>query len=132
VTGLPTDGNLYLAGGLTRVYSGEILTAAQLTSLLFKPTFGLFGTSSSFTYAVSDPSGTRASGTAALTIAPDNLSPVTIPASLTVAENSGASHRDCCTDRSQFLSSAVERDRNGLTDGWIGLSRRWRHRCHRG
>src|SRR5258708_3809089 len=89
VTGLPTDGTVLLSDGLTAVYVGETLTVAQLTSLMFKPTFGVFGQSSTFTYKVTDPSGVSAVGSATLAIGPDILPPVTVSASLTVAENSG-------------------------------------------
>ncbi|HET9849835.1 MAG TPA: hypothetical protein VFR68_14925, partial [Candidatus Dormibacteraeota bacterium] len=87
VTALPTDGTIYLADGVTKIYIGEVLTVAQLTTLLFKPTSGLFGTSSTFTYKVTDPSGTSATGSATLSIAPDSVPPVTTATSLTVAEN---------------------------------------------
>ena len=89
VTGLPTDGTVFLSDGVTRVFVGERLTVTQLTSLLFQPTNGLFGTSSSFTYSVTDPSGTKATGSATLTIGPDIMPPVTTAAMLSVAANSG-------------------------------------------
>ncbi len=57
VTGLPTDGTVYLADGVTAVTSGEILTVAQLTGLTFEPASGVYSQSSQFTYSVSDPSG---------------------------------------------------------------------------
>src|SRR5260370_1017757 len=87
VTGLPTDGTVYLSDGVTPVYHGETLSAAQLTGLMFKPTVGLFGTTSTLTYTVTDPSGARASGLATLAIGADTMPPVTTSASLTVAEN---------------------------------------------
>src|SRR5216683_2354047 len=91
VTGaLPTDGTVYLADGVTAVTSGEILTVAQLIGLTFKPTSGVFSQSSTFIYTVTDPSGLSASGSATLAIGPDTTPPVTTAASLTVAENAGA------------------------------------------
>src|SRR5216683_2682909 len=91
VTGaLPTDGTVYLADGVTAVTSGEILTVAQLIGLTFKPTSGVFSQSSTFIYTVTDPSGLSASGSATLAIGPDTTPPVTAAASLTVAENAGA------------------------------------------
>src|SRR5438067_3934329 len=90
VTGLPTDGAIFLSDGVTAIYNGERLTVSQLTGLMFKPTVGLFGTTSTFTYTVSDPSGTTATGMATLSIAPDSMPPVTASASLTVAENAAA------------------------------------------
>src|SRR5437762_4790067 len=66
VTSLPSDGTIFLSDGVTRIYVGEKLTVTQLTGLLFKPTAGLFGTSSTFTYSVSDPSGATATGTTKL------------------------------------------------------------------
>ena len=63
VTRLPTDGTV-LADGLTPVTAGEVLTVAQPTWLMFKPTAGAFGQSTSFTHSVSDPSGNKATETA--------------------------------------------------------------------
>src|SRR5712691_3505960 len=71
VTGLPTDGTVLLADGVTAVYVGEVLTVAQLTGLKFLATSGVFGTSSTFSYSVSDPSGTKASGSTTLAIGPE-------------------------------------------------------------
>src|SRR5437016_5201267 len=68
VTGLPTDGTVLLSDGTTAVYAGEVLTVAQLTGLEFKPTAGLYGQTSSFSYKVSDPSGLTTIGTATLAI----------------------------------------------------------------
>src|SRR5258708_13441331 len=89
VTALPTDGTVYLSDGVTLVQVGETVTVAQLTGLKFKPTTGLFGKTSTFTYKVTDPSGITATGTATLSIAADSLPPMATLASLTVAENSG-------------------------------------------
>ncbi len=90
VSGLPSDGTVYLADGVTAVTSGEILTVAQLTGLTFKPTSGAYSQTSQFTYSVSDPSGLSASGTATLAIAAASGGPQTTAASLTVAENAAA------------------------------------------
>src|ERR1043166_1090843 len=89
VTALPTDGTIYLSDGVTAVHVGQKLTVAQLTTLLFKAKPGLFGTSSTFIYTVTDPSGTTAKGTATLSIAPNSLPPITSLSALTVAENAG-------------------------------------------
>src|SRR5258706_454347 len=89
VTALPTDGTVYLSDGVTLVQVGETLTVAQLTGLKLKPTTGLFGSTSTFTYKVTDPPGLTPAGRATLSIAADSLPPATISASLTVAENSG-------------------------------------------
>ncbi len=70
VTGLPSDGTVLLADGVTAVTSGEILTVAQLTGLTFEPASGVYSQSSQFTYSVSDPSGLSASGAATLAIGP--------------------------------------------------------------
>src|SRR5260370_41210096 len=86
VTGLPTDGTVLLADGVTKVYVGEILTVAQLTGLNFLPTPGLFSQRSTFSYSAADPSGAKASGSATLAIGSDTTPPVTTAASLTVAE----------------------------------------------
>src|SRR6266851_1448117 len=82
VTGLPTDGTVLLADGVTKVYSGEILTVAQLTGLTFKPNSGVYSQSSQFTYSVSDPAGLSTSGTATLAIAGASGGPQTTAASL--------------------------------------------------
>src|SRR5205807_2564821 len=66
VTGLPNDGTVLLPDGTTPVFSGQMLTVAQLTALQFRPLSGLFGTSSAFNYKVINPSGLTTSGTAAL------------------------------------------------------------------
>jgi hypothetical protein len=70
VTGLPSDGTVYLGDGMTSVGIGQTLTVAQLTGLTFKPTAGVFSQNSTFTYKVSDLSGLSATGTAALIIGP--------------------------------------------------------------
>jgi hypothetical protein len=70
VTGLPSDGTVYLADDTTSVSIGQTLTVAQLTGLTFEPTAGVFCHGSSFTYKVSDPSGLSATGAAALIIGP--------------------------------------------------------------
>jgi hypothetical protein len=90
VTGLPTDGSVVLSNGTTLVTIGEALPVAQLTGLEFVPTTGASAQSSSFSYSVSDPTGSTASGSATLKIGPNNSPLVTTPTSLTVAENSGA------------------------------------------
>ena len=91
VTGLPSDGTVYLSNGTTAVTSGESLTVAQLSGLTFKPTTGASSESSTFSYAVSDPSGLGATGIASLNIGmtsppamPDPLA--TTPASLSTQE----------------------------------------------
>ena len=90
VNGLPSDGTVYLADGTTVVTVGENLTVAQLTGLTFKPATGAFSQSSTFNYTVTDPSGLNTAGSATLAIGPDTMPPVTTAASLTVAENAGA------------------------------------------
>src|SRR5260370_25614522 len=70
VTSLQSDGSVLLSDGVTFVTIGMKLTVAQLTALLFKPSLGVFGQSSTFTYKVTDPSGTSALGSAALSIGP--------------------------------------------------------------
>ena len=87
---MPTDGTVFLSNGVTAVYAGETLTVGQLTGLLFKPTASTFGKSSTFTYTVTDPSGLSTTGAATLAIGPDTTPPTISAASLTVAENAGA------------------------------------------
>ena len=67
-TGLPSDGTVTLADGITAVVAGQALTSAQLASLRFKPTPGLFNTSSAFAYTVSDPANNVSTATATLAI----------------------------------------------------------------
>jgi hypothetical protein len=124
VTSLPSDGTIYLSDGVTPIYVGEKLTVSQLTSLLFKPTAGLFGTSSTFTYTVSDPSGTTASGSATLSIAPDSLPPVTTSSSLTVAENAAATAIGIAapTDPNYSASQLTIKVIGLPTDGTVWLS----------
>ena len=90
VTSLPTDGTVLLADGVTAVFVGEMLTVAQLTGLEFKPTSGIFGQSATFTYSVTDPSHSTATGTATLSIGPDTMPPVTTAAALSITDNSVA------------------------------------------
>jgi N,N-dimethylformamidase beta subunit-like protein/uncharacterized protein DUF4082/Big-like domain-containing protein len=90
VTNLPTNGTVLLSNGTTPVTAGETLTTAQLTGLEFAPTPGISAQSSSFTYNVSDPTGSTTSGSATLGIGPGSAPLVTTPSSLTVAENSGS------------------------------------------
>ncbi len=90
VIGLPTDGTVVLSDGSTAVSVGESLTVTQLTGLEFKATSSAFAQSSNFAYSVSDPTGSTASGSATLSIGPQNAPLVTTPTSLTVVENSGA------------------------------------------
>ena len=89
ISTLPNDGTVLLSNGATSVYVHERLTVQQLTTLFFQPTPGAFNTSSTFTYQVTDPSGATATGTATLSIAPQNTPPTTTPAALTVSGNSG-------------------------------------------
>ena len=56
--------------GVTAVTAGQTLSVAQLTGLMFKPTAGLFGQSSTFSYKVTDPSGLSTTGAATLGIGP--------------------------------------------------------------
>ena len=106
VTGLPTDGTVYLADGVTPVIAGEYLSAVQLTGLTFA---GSAAGTSSLTYTAIEPrtpvttsttvalngtvtsagtvtgSGTTyATGTVSLTVTANTNGPVTTAASLTV------------------------------------------------
>src|SRR6266568_1529240 len=99
VTGLPTDGTVYLADGVTPVLNGEYLSAVQLTGLTF---VGSTVGSSSFTYTAIDPtaqirtstttvsSGTSASGTVTFTVTANTNGPVTTATSLTVKPGASA------------------------------------------
>jgi hypothetical protein len=89
ITGLPTNGTVFLANGTTSVAVGNTLTVAQLTGLVFKPTGGVVERISTLSYDVSDPAGTSVNGSALLAVHPATA-PVAIQAHLTVAANSGA------------------------------------------
>jgi large repetitive protein len=56
VTGLPSNsiGKVYLANGITPVTNGQILTATELASLVFKTVTNANGAAGAFTYSVSD------------------------------------------------------------------------------
>ena len=90
VTALPADGSVVLSNGTTPVTLGESLTVAQLTSLEFVPLPGASSQSSTFTYKVTDPSGSSSAGSAALGIGASSTSLMTTSAALTVDENGGA------------------------------------------
>ncbi|MGC2412083.1 MAG: hypothetical protein WA459_05235 [Stellaceae bacterium] len=68
--GLPPDGHVFLADGLTAVTAGQSLTVAQLTGLKFAPDTGVVAQSSLLSYAVNDPAGNSSLGSAVLSIAP--------------------------------------------------------------
>jgi len=78
-----------LSDGITPVTVGQTLTVAQLTSLEFVPALNVSDDVSALTYSVSDPGGHSATGSAMLAVAAATP-PVTQPAALTVAVNSGA------------------------------------------
>jgi hypothetical protein len=72
ITRFPLNGEVTLADGST-VYDGERLTLEQLTGLKFIPAHNPREQSSTLDYTVKNPAGmTTASGSIAITIAPDN------------------------------------------------------------
>ncbi len=76
VTGLPTQGTVFLANGVTVVNNGDMLTMAQLTSLVYDaPTVFTVAGAGSFTYDVTDGTDTD-SGQVDITIVPVNDPPV--------------------------------------------------------
>ena len=76
VTGLPTLGTVFLADGVTPVNNGDMLTVAQLTSLVYDaPTIFTVAPAGSFTYDISDGIATD-SGQVDITITPVNDPPV--------------------------------------------------------
>ncbi len=89
---LPSDGTVLLADGVTPVTAGQVLSAAQLTGLLFKPASGAFNASSAFTYSVSDPAGNASTGTATLAVGPSVGGPVTTAGTLTVSPGQAATN----------------------------------------
>jgi VCBS repeat-containing protein len=60
VTGIPDSsiGNIYLADGITAVANGQVLTAAQLTGLVFTPLPNANGSAGAFSYNVFDGAAT--------------------------------------------------------------------------
>ena len=76
VTGLPTLGTVFLADGVTPVNNGDVLTTAQLTSLVYDaPTTFTTANAGSFTYDVTDGIDTD-SGQVDITTTPVNDPPV--------------------------------------------------------
>src|SRR5579872_4791108 len=85
ITGLPTNGAVYLADGTTVVNSGDILSATQLTGLLFQPSAGVVSQNSALTYTVTNPAGVSTSGSAALDVGPAPAGPDTLVLSVSGA-----------------------------------------------
>ncbi|GAN76151.1 DUF4082 domain-containing protein [Acidisphaera rubrifaciens] len=90
IAGLPANGTLTLADGVTPITNGETLTVGQLIGLAFVPTPFSYGTTSPLTYIVRDPSGASATGTATLAIGAATIPVVTYPAAATAAPGGGA------------------------------------------
>ncbi|WP_075082765.1 Calx-beta domain-containing protein [Mariniblastus fucicola] len=75
VTGLPTQGTVFLADGITAVNSGDTLTVAQLTSLVYDaPDIFTTAAAGSFSYDITDGTDTD-SGQVDFTITPVNDPP---------------------------------------------------------
>jgi T5SS/PEP-CTERM-associated repeat protein len=70
VAGLPSDGTVTLADGVTPVTLDESLTTAQLTGLTFTPGTNTAGQSSQFSYTVIDPLLDQATGTTTVNVTP--------------------------------------------------------------
>jgi plastocyanin len=68
VDALPTDGTLTLADGVTPITVNEVLSVAQLTSLMFIAGPGVSNAASSFSYTVSDPAENSSTGSFALDV----------------------------------------------------------------
>ena len=90
VTGVPSNGTVLLADGITPVKVGQSLTVIQLVGLTFRPALNSFAQSSSFGFTVSDPAGSSATGSAVLTIGAATTPVLTSWNSLTVPQNAGA------------------------------------------
>jgi len=80
VDALPTDGTLTLADGVTPITANEVLSVAQLTSLMFIAEPGVSNAASSFSYTVSDPAENSSTGSFALDV---GAQPVPPPPTLT-------------------------------------------------
>ena len=124
VMALPTNGTVMLSDGSTPVTLGETLTIGQLTGLQFKPTPGVSAQSSSFTYNVTDPTGSTTAGNATLIVGPNNTPLVTTPQSLTVVANSAATPIGIVAPNdTNFAASALSVTVTQLpTDGAVLLS----------
>jgi Ca2+-binding RTX toxin-like protein len=85
VTGLPdsSKGSIYLAGGTILVTNGQVLTAAQLTGLVFTPALNASGAAGAFSYSVSD-SKAMVSQTITLALTAANDAPVAKDDTVTV------------------------------------------------
>src|ERR1035437_3893163 len=90
ITGLPSNGTILLADGITPVNLGQSLTVTQLVALKFRPALNSFATSSSFGFTVSDPAGSSAVGSAVLTIGAATTPVLTSWKSLSVPQNAGS------------------------------------------
>ena len=99
--------------------TGETLTVAQLTGSSLCPRAGAFAQSSSFAYTVFGPDGVDRVGECNAVMGPNNTPLVTTPASLTVAENSGATAIGIMRRRATraICASDVKRDGNGPANG---------------
>ena len=78
VTGLPTNGTVYLSDGTTPVTNGEVLTLAQLTTLTFEPTLGASSQNSILTYEVTDPDLSSSTGFAFVTASSNKVVAATV------------------------------------------------------
>lgn len=74
-----SQGQLYLADGVTPVFAGQTLTVAQLTALKFTPATNFRGSVDPFVYIVTDPQANTGAGSATLTITAVNQAPVAYP-----------------------------------------------------
>jgi len=118
-TGLPSDGKVLLSDGKTAVTKGRVLTVSQLTGLEFKPTTNLASGSSSFTYTVSDPSGTSKTGTVALVV---GTTTPTTPTSPTIGHPAGYSASQL-VGQDKFTTSSLDKTK---WSPWLGQnSGRW-------
>jgi hypothetical protein len=88
LTGLPGDGVVTTSDGRS-VAVNQALTLMQLATLLFTPTPGVFGQSSTLTYTVADPAGNVSTGHATLDVGPALGAPVLSQPVVTVTPGSG-------------------------------------------
>jgi autotransporter passenger strand-loop-strand repeat protein len=70
ITGLPANGAVTLADGVTPVGLGQTLTVAQLVGLEFAPGVKQTGTTGAFTYTATDLAGNTGAGIASLGVVP--------------------------------------------------------------
>jgi hypothetical protein len=130
VTGLPWNGTVLLADGMTAVAQGQTLTAAQFKRLRFKPAIEAVGQISDLSYLVIGPAGSALAGCVLLIVAPATLplsaAARSAPAPTAVAESSSAASAGAAalslayrssTSSSKLMPTVPRTEEEGGQDG---------------